>query len=413
VNNIVQNNQYNDCNIPFEKGRIGFFGGTFDPIHNGHLMIVEEALAAADLDGVMIVPSGVPALKWLGQVSMTAYRYGMALKATKKKDKIRLSDIELCLSGPSYTLSTMKELNKKLGDKGEVFLIGGSDILFDLPRWHRPEELLQECKLLIGTRPGYTEKEVVDQAELLKSNYGARIQLFEMPPQNISSTEIRHSILTGDLANIPTPKKVRKFIKKYDVYGDRVYLEKLRQETLINLFHFQQLMWHRMGFNRLLHSVSTAMTALRMAARFGADLDKTVVAAMLHDICKEQPAPELLQGVSKADAWWTGFPAVVHGPEGAAYVQQQLNIDDPVIIDAISYHTILRPNANIVEKIVFLSDKIEPGRKYMDLGPIRKAAESDLDKAVYLCVKAVNQVLFKSGQKPHPYSVKAERRLAF
>ncbi|HHX38064.1 MAG TPA: adenylyltransferase/cytidyltransferase family protein, partial [Clostridiaceae bacterium] len=62
-----------EVTIPFDRGRIGFFGGTFDPIHKGHLMIAQEAATAADLDGVLVVPSGVPALKWIGQVSMTAY----------------------------------------------------------------------------------------------------------------------------------------------------------------------------------------------------------------------------------------------------------------------------------------------------------------------------------------------------
>ncbi|HHX36732.1 MAG TPA: HD domain-containing protein, partial [Clostridiaceae bacterium] len=340
------------------------------------------------------------------------YRYGMAVKATQKRPRIHVSDIELCLPGPSYTLTTVRKLNEWLGDQGELYFIGGTDILFDLPNWYKPNELLKECKLLIGTRPGYPEENVTAQVKFLSNSYGADISLFAMPPQNISSTEIRRMIYAGGLKDVPVPKKVKKFIKQYDVYGDRLYLDQLQEDTLEKLFYYQQLMWRRMSFFRLLHSVSTAMTALRLACRFGADPDKTVVAAMLHDISKERPDPKLLQEVSADAAWWTGYPAVMHGPMGAAYVRSHLKIEDVEILDAISHHTILRPEANLIEKIVFLSDKIEPGRKFKDLDPIKKAAATDLDRAVYLCIKAVNRALRLSHAKPHPYSVAAERHLA-
>lgn len=391
--------------------RIGLFGGTFDPPHHAHLQVAHAAADAAGLDAVWLVPSGMPALKRLAGVSMPVYRYEMARAACAHDGRLICSDIELRRAGPSYTLDTVAELGGQTADPHAVYLIGGTDILFDLPDWHQPAALLRRCTLLIGTRPGFSPAAVSAQIRRLEQRYGAVIQTFEMPPMDISSTAIRTALRASSEAEIPVPPAVADVIRRYRIYEDAGLLRFLRSDTLADLNRYQQILWRRMSRRRLLHSVSTAMCALRLALRFGADPDDAVIAGVLHDACKETTARHWRPAEPEDAANFGDYPKILHGPAAAEFIRTELGISSSRIADAVRYHTTLRPGAGILEKIIYLSDKIEASRIFMDLAPIRAAAETDLNRAVYLCLSAVHRMMTEKGQPGHPLAIGAMRSL--
>lgn len=397
--------------IPVKNGRLGLFGGTFDPIHNAHLAIATAACRSAGLDAVMVMPSGMPALKRVNEVSMPVYRYEMARLACTHHPHLALSDIEIRRTGPSYTLDTVIELGRSCNNPRDVFLIGGTDILFDLPNWHEPSALMRNCTLLIGTRPGHDRAETFKQIRFLEDNYYASVRLFRMPSLDISSTAIRKTLAADPTATAPLPEPVSRFIHQYHVYEDHALLRHLKPETVHDIVYFQQCLWDRISSYRLIHSVSTAMTAIRLALRFGFDADAAAVAGVLHDASKEQPSTAYMKRHPEARDWLSGHPAVIHGPAGAEYARERFGITDPDILNAITYHTTLRKNASPLEKIIFLSDKIEAGRGFMDLKPIREAAMTDLNDAVLKCLVAVRGSLRKKSGTPHPFSVEAIEEL--
>lgn len=391
--------------------RIGLFGGTFDPPHHAHLRVAHAAADAAGLDIVWLVPSGMPPLKCLAGVSMPVYRYEMARAACEHDGRLICSDIELRRTGPSYTLDTVMELGGEPAGRQAVYLIGGTDILFDLPAWHQPETLMQRCTLLIGTRPGFDPTAVTERIQMLERRYGAAVRTFEMPPVDISSTDIRTALRVSPDAEIPVPSAVAEVIRGYRIYQDSGLLRFLRPDTLTALNQYQQILWGRMSRRRLLHSVSTAMCALRLALRFGADPDDAAIAGVLHDACKESTARDWMPAAPADRAHFGTYPQILHGPAAAEFIQTELGIASAEIADAVRYHTTLRPDAGMMEKIIYLSDKIEASRRFMDLEPIRAAAETDLNRAVYLCLSAVHRMMAEKGQREHPLAIAAMQEL--
>lgn len=395
------------------KKRIGLFGGTFDPIHLAHLAIVEAAKAGADLQEVLLMPSGYPPLKDPSGVSLPIYRYTMARLASARSTGIEVSDFEIKQTGPSYTLHTLKALNAELASPRDVYLICGNDVLFDLPNWYEPAAVLQNCTLLCGTRPGFSKTKIEQQIRFLSEEYGARIKTFVMPKMETSSTDIRTRLIEDSTAHIPElPLVVEQFLHRHQLYQKNRLLQAVRPATIEFLFYVQHDLWTKMTLKRLLHSTGTAMTALELALRFGEDPDKAVVAGVLHDIAKEASWRDYLERHPEESHWLADYHQVVHGPHGAELALRDYGITDQEVLNAITYHTTLRKNPSNLEKIIFLSDKIEPGRTFSDLKPIRKLAETDLNKATLACLGAVAVNMAKRGQTRHPYSIDALNSLA-
>ncbi|MGI6545251.1 MAG: nicotinate-nucleotide adenylyltransferase [Fastidiosipilaceae bacterium] len=388
--------------------KIGLFGGTFDPIHNAHLAIVEAAIETAELRRVLIMPSGHPPLKDPAGVSPAIYRYRMAELAVRRSPQIEISDMEIRRTGPSYTVDTLKQLNCGLGSARDVHLICGTDVLFDLPNWHEPKGVLENCTLLVGTRPGFRTDSIQRQMNHLRHQYKAVIQTFDMPEMDLSSTEIRSRLIEFPQTDLPqVPQAVGEFIRRHRVYRDHLLLRELSDDTVRFLIRVQQELWNQITRERLLHSVGTALTAVRLALRFGVDADKAAVAGILHDLAKELSPRDYLDEHPEQAHWLEDYPQIVHGPFGAQLARGRYGIDDQELLDAITYHTTLRDNPSNLEKIIFLSDKIEPSRTFLDLKPIRELARSDLNRAALACLEAVRSSILKRDQIEHPYSVDA------
>lgn len=187
--------------------RLGILGGTFDPPHNGHLAIAEAALKELNLERMLLIPAKLPPHKTLDEVSSDIDRLEMLELAVKGRPDFEISEIELKRSGLSYTIHTLKELRKSHPYKELVFIIG-ADNISEMETWYQPEAILDIATVAAFNRPGFNPK----------GKYISRIELFEMPPSEISSTAIREAVKTGKTITGFVPTAVEEYITKNSLY---------------------------------------------------------------------------------------------------------------------------------------------------------------------------------------------------
>ena len=193
-------------------------GGTFDPIHNGHLVAAAEARRQFELSEVVFIPAGMPWQK--RNVSPAEDRYMLTVLATAPDPSFSVSRIEIDRGGLSYTLETLRELNAFYRDSAELFFITGADAVAEILSWKDPEAVLAEACFIAATRPGY------DLADVKAGLFGDRVKVMEIPLLSISSTDIRKRIAEGRPIRDLVPPEVEQFIRERGLYraGNNVRL---------------------------------------------------------------------------------------------------------------------------------------------------------------------------------------------
>lgn len=197
--------------------RVGIMGGTFDPVHNGHLIIAEMALENFELDEILFVPSGIPWLKDVSKVLNKKTRVSLTGIAIEDNPNFALSTIEIDREGNSYSYETVEELKKSNPDTDYYFIMG-ADSLFDVEIWKNPEILMKNCTLLVAVRDDYDQQQMRDRVSYLVHKYQAKIELLETPRVDISSTMIRERIAAGKCVRYMLPDPVIEYIKKMQLY---------------------------------------------------------------------------------------------------------------------------------------------------------------------------------------------------
>jgi nicotinate-nucleotide adenylyltransferase len=198
------------------RQRIGIFGGTFDPIHLGHLAIAAEAHQQLQLDGVYFVPAGDPPHKQTRQITPVAQRLCMLELATAEVDCFWVSRVDADRPGPHYSSDMVRLLRAELGDASELFFLMGMDSLLDLPTWHEPEWLLNHCQLVIFNRPGNEPDWATLEANF--PNIRQQITLLTMPQLEISSSAIRQRLATRQNIRFYLPPLVEAYVRKHCLY---------------------------------------------------------------------------------------------------------------------------------------------------------------------------------------------------
>lgn len=199
--------------------KYGIFGGSFNPIHYGHLMICEYIKEEMGLDKVIFIPTGNPPHKDLGVSAED--RYEMVRLAISPNPDFEISDIETTRVNLSYTVDTIRELKKIYKEEKLYFLIG-LDSLFQLKTWKKIGDLSKEIEFVVALRPGYIDKEEINnEIDFLRENFGTRINLIKTPLYEISSTDLRDRIHEGKSLRYLIPKKVLDYIEESGFYkGD-------------------------------------------------------------------------------------------------------------------------------------------------------------------------------------------------
>jgi nicotinate-nucleotide adenylyltransferase len=196
---------------------IGVLGGTFDPIHLGHLSLAEEARARFALDEVLFVPAGRPWLKVDTPISAVVHRVEMVRLAIADRPCFKLSTVEIEWPGPSYTVDTIAELQAQFGANSEIFFVLGRDKLAELPRWREPARLVQMCTLVVAPRPGYPYPDL-DYLDSLVPGIAQRVIVMDKPEVDISASDIRNRVARGLSIRHLVPGPVERYIKQHKLY---------------------------------------------------------------------------------------------------------------------------------------------------------------------------------------------------
>ena len=380
--------------------KLGIMGGTFNPIHNGHIASARMAADALELDEVLFLPDGEPPHKAADELASSRSRFNMTALAVWGLPGFRASDMEILRGGITYTIDTLREISDKMSD-ATLYYIVGADALFTIGHWKYTEHIAKLCQLIVIARPGQDAEAVQAQAELLRSAPGYAIHVLSETGPDISSTEIRKRAARGESLENDVPQCVADYITQHGLFG-----------APLHPMTFQ--LSQTLSPHRLSHTLSVAETAVQLAARFGENPCQAHLAGMLHDCAKGLDAPTLQQlirssGIS-TDELELSMPALLHAPAGAALARSQYHVTDAAVLSAIRWHTTGRKNMTKLEKIIYLADMIEPERAdFPGLSEIRALALTDLDGAVSMAAARSAAYVAERGKKLHPRTMELAR----
>jgi len=196
--------------------RIGVIGGTFDPIHYGHLAAAEEARVRMNLERVLFVVAGVPPHKLNEEVTPVEHRLAIVSLAVASNPYFAISNVDVDRPGPSYTVDTISILQEQWGQETEIYFIMGLDSLVELPTWHQPQRLIQSCRLVAVRRPRFE----IDMSQLEASLPGisSRVEIIDMPEVDISSSDLQRRVREGLPIKYQVPEEVERYINDHELY---------------------------------------------------------------------------------------------------------------------------------------------------------------------------------------------------
>jgi len=197
--------------------RLGIMGGTFDPIHYGHLVAAETARVEFNLDNVLFIPAGKPPHKLNHRITDASERFTMVQMSIKNNSYFKVSNMEIVREGPTYTVDTLKILHELLPDQ-ELYFITGTDALLDLLTWREPDTIVKLAKIIGASRPGYDSRNFF--AEITKRYPYIKDRIFELevPALAISSTDIRARVKNNKSIRYLLPEEVRLYIEERNLY---------------------------------------------------------------------------------------------------------------------------------------------------------------------------------------------------
>ena len=198
--------------------RIGIMGGTFNPIHTGHLIIADDAREKYKLDKVLFIPSGVPPHKPDSEVLDPEHRFEMVRLAVASNDGFEASRMEIDREGYTYTVYTLNELKERYGEGTTFYFIIGADVVPELKTWREYKKVFQLCEFIAVLRPGHSETDFIGEIQQLEAEYGAKIHPMQSRLIDISSTDIRENCMRRTSIKYLVPEAVEKYILDKGLY---------------------------------------------------------------------------------------------------------------------------------------------------------------------------------------------------
>jgi len=376
------------------------FGGSFNPIHLGHLHLAQAVQEEFELSEIIFMPTGQPPHKEDTVKNNKEHRYAMVQAAIRSNSLFKPSRFELDRDGYSYTADTLREMRNKLSDDEALYFIIGADSLVQMHHWKSPEEIFALCEIIAIDRPGICDKDVTAAVDNLSARYGAKIHLLKAQTYPLSSSEIRTRAQAGKSIKYFVPDEVLEYIDRHKLYHP------LTDPCAIKLYLESNL-----SPKRYAHSIRSADFACQLAKVHGEDSEKAYLAGLLHDIAKEMSPEEAQKYSSELDESKLSFTDVAHSFIGAEAAGNIFGIQDIDILNAIRYHTTARLNMSALEKIIFIADKIEEGRNYPESDYLKALAESDLDKATLAILQITTSIAQSKGKQIHPLSLEVLKSL--
>ena len=326
--------------------KTAIFGGSFNPLHNGHIALCRKAAKEYSFDKIVLLPSNNPPHK----NDDISFDIKLEMLSELKKDPL----FEICeLEGKDdkvhYAVDMIPKLKEIYGDF--IYLIGG-DSMRDFDRWKSPEVIAASIPILVAGRGNISLNEIADKYNRIGGDI--RIMTFDY---DISSQRIRGMCELGEEISDYVTKPTKDIINKYNLYSEyKKLLGRIKE---------------RLDEERYEHTVGVALEALKLNEQVGLPFKKVFTAAILHDIAKNEKTP--VYNIPK-DVVGT---KVMHAFSGAEIAKREFKITDEEVINAIKYHTTAKENMSELEMIIYLADMIERNRKYPEVAELRKLSYKD------------------------------------
>ncbi|MBE6986791.1 MAG: nicotinate (nicotinamide) nucleotide adenylyltransferase [Ruminococcaceae bacterium] len=383
--------------------RIGIYGGTFNPPHTGHISAALQAAERLCLDRMLLIPTGITPHKQLPAGSPNAgQRLEMLKIAAKSHKMLEISDLELRREGKSYTYQTVLELKEQFPD-AQLVLIMGTDMFLSFENWRNPDIILENASLGVMYRGEKDEAKAIAEKKVQMQAKGAKIELVENKILRISSTDLRRMLTFGCAAPF-LPEGVGEYIRENGLYGsDRNYqgltVEELEAEVLGLLKE-----------NRIAHVLGCRDTAVQLAKHWGADEIHAARAALLHDVTKALDGPLQLTLCQEYGILLNSFSQkntkTLHALTGSLVARRVFG-EEQAVVDAIRHHTTGKADMNLLEKIIYVADYMEPNRDFPGVDRLRELAFSDIDAALALGLEMTITMLKGQGREVSPESREA------
>ena len=383
--------------------RIGIYGGTFNPPHIGHMLAAAQATRLLRLDRLLLIPDRIAPHKVLPEGSASPeQRLEMLFIAAAGIEKAEVSDLELRREGTSFTYLTILEL-KRLYPEAELVLIMGTDMFLSFDSWRETKIITDNATLGVLYRGEKGEKDAIDAKRTEMEAKGVRVELIENKVTAISSTDLRRMLIFG-CADPFLPEGVGSYIRSNGLYGcGRNYRDLAAgdlEQTVISL----------LKPNRVAHVLGCRDTAVALARHWGADETDAARAGLLHDITKAIDVPLQLTLCGEygtiLDDFSKRYPKTLHALTGALVAERVFG-EKEAVVNAIRHHTTGKAGMELLEKIIYLADYIEPNRVLPGIETLRHLAFTDLDAALKMGLQMTISYLNEQGSEVSPESREA------
>lgn len=363
-------------------------GGTFDPIHIGHLACAEQARQAYSLNAVVFVPAGVPVFKKNAEVTSAQDRYAMCMLAVESNAAFDVSPMEIERGGDTYTVDTLRELRAHYPENVELFFITGADAVRDIVRWKDSAQVARLARFIAVTRPGYELDEV--RRDLDEASERFSIDYLEVTSLAVSSSDLRTRLRAGKSIRYLVMDVVRRYICDQELYcasaaaADALFdaekeghMEADEDALSDEFFEARERdLRERVGKRRLEHIHGVASTAKKLAKVYGVDKRRARLAGLLHDWDKAYDddgirarAAEL--GMEVDPFVLEHMPCVLHANTAARALARDFPQIPADVLQAIDRHTVCARDMTPLDMVVYIADALEPGRTFGPLDELR------------------------------------------
>ena len=383
--------------------KIGIYGGTFNPIHTGHIHAAKQASEILNLDRLLMIPDRIAPHKEIPSGSPTPeQRLEMLQLAVAEEPGIEVSDMELKREGPSYTYLTVEALRAEYPD-AELYLLMGTDMFLSFHTWKNPDRITANAALAVMYRGEKSEAEKIEARKAEMEAEGVRVAPVKNEITHISSTQLRR-LIAFNCASEFLPKRVGEYIRKKGLYDSAADWKELPMEQL------EPIVVRLLNPNRVAHVLGCRDTAVELAKRWGADEQDAARAGILHDITKALDGPLQLTLCREygtiLDEFGYKYPKTLHALTGSL-VADRIFGESETVVSAICHHTTGKADMSLLETIIYVADYMEPCRNFPGVERLRELAYSDITAALKLGLEITLQHLANLGDEVSPASREA------